>query len=451
MSNQGPWPPAGGTPDDPGTGQWPPQASWPPQGAWTPDPWAAQHPGAQPPQGAALDQTQQLNLPPYPGGPGYGPPAQGYAQPGYGAQGYEPQGYGTQGYGPQGYGAQGYGPPPMLAPTPAPRGRGWVPWTVAGVATLAVVAGAVLVWPALSGLLPGASSTTTTRAGGQPPTTAGRTTAVPSAGAVPAGVTACPAGTGTLAWGTVGDSWAVVCGQDADRPVRWQSRLGGQEQSTAAVTWDTAANRYVATLADGSRAWLAAAPAMVGRAAGGTVTLAGAAEQVWFGRPSLTGSAGPFGVALPKAEPRDQARYLSDLLSRSVADRAALQSAVVAVRECVRGGAGAYGSDITAIDTVTRNRQALLAAAETAPVDRLPDGVQVATQMQAFLALSARADGEFATWARAVNASGCGAGSDAEGRRLSDETGKAKEAFLQTWNTTIVPAYGVPSYTRETI
>jgi hypothetical protein len=339
----------------------------------------------------------------------------------------------------------------MLAPTPPARRKSWLPWAVAGVAALAVLAGGVLAWPALSGLVPGSAPSTTTPTVPAQPTTPGTTAKPSTPGAVPAGVTPCPGGTGTLAWGTVGDGWAVVCGTDADRPARWQSRLAGQEQSTTAVTWDTAANRYVATLADGSRAWLASAPAMVGRAAGGAVTAAAAADQVWFARPSLTGSAGPFGVALPKAEPRDQARYLSDLLSRSVADRSALQSAVVAVRECVRGGAGNYGPDITAIDTVTRNRQTLLAAAETAPVDRLPNGVQLATQLQTFLALSARADAEFATWARAVNASGCGAGSDAEGRRLSDETGKAKEAFLTTWNSTIVPAYGVPSYTRETI
>nr|NLI50718.1 hypothetical protein [Propionibacterium sp.] len=270
-------------------------------------------------------------------------------------------------------------------------------------------------------------------------------------GAVPAGVPGCPAGTGTLAWGVVAGGWAVVCGDDADRPARWQSRIGGREQTTSAVAWDSPANRYVATLDGGGRAWLASAPAMIGHAAGGTITYAGATEQLWFARPSLTGGAGPFGVPLPALDARDQARYLSDLLSRSTADRAALQEAVVAVRECSRGGAGSYGADITAIDTVTRNRQTLLAAAETAPVDRLPDGARLTTQLQTFLGLSVRADQEFAAWARTVNALGCGAGSDAEGRRLSDETGKAKVAFVEMWNSRIVPAYGVPSYTRDTI
>ena len=208
--------------------------------------------------------------------------------------------------------------------------------------------------------------------------------------------------------------------------------------------------RQVATFGDGSRAWLSSAPAMVGRAAGATITHGAAAEGSWFARPSLTADAGPFGVPLPKADAGDQARYLSDLLNRSAADRAALQQAVIAVRECSRGGVGSYGADITTIDTVTRNRQTLMAAAETAPVDRLPDGPRLATQLHAFLDLSVRADQAFAAWARAVNASGCGA-SDAEGVRLSEETGKAKEAFLQTWNSTIVPAYGVPSYSRETI
>jgi len=264
-------------------------------------------------------------------------------------------------------------------------------------------------------------------------------------------VPGCPNGSDTLAWGAVAGGWAVVCGEDADRPVRWQSRIGGREQTSEVVVWDSPANRYVVTLPGGERAWLASAPAMIGHANGGTITYAGAAEQTWFARPSLTAGAGPFGVALPRAEARDQARYLSDLLSRSTADRAALQEAVVAVRECTRGGPGSYGGDITAIDTVTRNRQTLLAAAETAPVDRLPDGAKITTQLQAFLALSVRADQEFAAWARAVNDSGCGAGSDAEGRRLSDETGTAKVAFLETWNTKVVPAYSVPAYSRDTI
>lgn len=362
-------------------------------------------------------------------------------------------------------------PPPVPYPPAAYQPQGFVPPTrprrgaLAAVAVLAAIVlvggGVVAAWWFLGRSAPppapaqppvtvaGAGSSATPAAPQSPQSPQSQP---PTAGALPAGLAACPAGTNPLAWATIpGGSWAVVCGSDADRPLRWQSSLGGERQDAQQVTWDAAVGRYTATLPDGSRAWLAATPAMVGRAAGDRITYAAAADGQWFTRPDRGPETGSFGIAPPRPEARDQARYLSDLLAHSTADRTRLTDAVTAIRSCSRGGAGNYAADVAAIEEVTRNRQALLAAAETAPVDQLPDGTLLLTQLHAFVGLSVRADQAFVTWAEAINAYGCNSASDEAGRNLSDQTGTAKEAFLATWNSRIAPAYGVPTYTRAQI
>ena len=283
----------------------------------------------------------------------------------------------------------------------------------------------------------------------------------PAAG--PAGLPQCPGGTIRLAFTVFDDGdWVLVCGIDAATPTAWRSRLGGQEQSSDRVSVQPASDGtggpggYTAALPESGSAWLSSAPAMAGRSDGsGHLGYSRAASgQIWFvwlGGATPQPSQGSYGVPVPAASAADQVRYLSQLLEQSAATRSSLETSVTSIRECRRGAGGDYTPDIAGIDAATRNRQQLLTALQTAPVDQIPGGTALVDQLHEALALSLQTDQWYAAWARSSTASGCAPLGEGGGLALSTATGKAKDAFVATWNSRIAPAYGVAPTARAKI
>ena len=154
---------------------------------------------------------------------------------------------------------------------------------------------------------------------------------------------------------------------------------------------------------------------------------------------------------MPAASAADQVRYLSQLLDQSAATRSSLEASVTSIRECRRGEGGDYAADVAGIDSAAANRQQLLTALQTAPVDLIPQGTALIDQLHEALSLSLQVDQWYAAWARSSTASGCAPLAEDGGRTLSDRTGKAKEAFVATWNGTIAPTYGVAQTVRAKI
>lgn len=283
-------------------------------------------------------------------------------------------------------------------------------------------------------VLPGATLASAAPAGG-----AGRPSQIP----------ACPAGTRELAWATFSSGWILVCRIDG-RPTVWVSSTGGVQRQSNSPEWDPGLLRFTTSFDDGSSGWLSWAPATAGWSGpDGAVTSQESVGVIWFvDLGGARATEGSFGVRAPDATADDQVRYLSAILEKSAATRADLASAVVAVRSCKKG-AGGYAHEVEVIDAVTLNRRDLLEAVRAAPVDKVPQGAALVSELGAALSASKKADEAYARWARAIHAQGCGAASEAEGAAMSAEAGRWKTAFAARWNSVIAPAFGVSAVTRE--
>lgn len=270
------------------------------------------------------------------------------------------------------------------------------------------------------------------------------------------GLPSCPSGSVQLAYATFPDGWVLVCGVDAGTPTQWYSSDSSGELSSTSVSFDATNYRYTASFPDGTSGWLNHTPGVFGHASGtGEILAQRSVGQIWFvaldsgNAPSATPSTGPFGVPLPQDTAEDQVRYLSALLQKSASARKTLQPAVIAVRDCQNGTNGDYSAAVATISSVTDNRRELLSALETAPVDKVPQGTTLVSELRSALTYSLRADEAYLAWATAVNSSGCGSGSEAAGTKNSKRAGAAKEIFVKRWNSQIASQFNAPRFTRE--
>ena len=274
------------------------------------------------------------------------------------------------------------------------------------------------------------------------------TSAPPASGNTPS----CPTDSVQLAFARFALGWVLVCGVRDDQPTLWRWSIDGTVAESRDVLYQEESSRFISTWQDDSWAWVSSAPAMVGQAdADGWLTASWAANEIWFVHLGTNmPTTGASGVTVPQATDADQVRYLSELLARSAAARAELVPAVDTLTGCKHGSrAGGYGGELATIESVAGNRSALLLALQTAPVDRVPDGVNLVNMLVAGLANSHEADLEFADWARQINQRGCPSGSSKAAVEASTRAGTAKTAFAKAWNETIAPRYGVPTVSRE--
>lgn len=345
----------------------------------------------------------------------------------------------------------------VQAPNGASSAGGIVAAIIAVLLVVGLAVAAVGLVPRALAQLPGSVVSTsapkaTTR------TTAPRTTPAPTAAksTVMAGrpgvLPACSSGASDLAWATFTHGWLSVCGQALGDPTQWRLSTGGVTLESEQVTFDSSLRRYTAFFSDDSTAWLSWAPAMVGWTdPDGTIVAQTSVTTIWFaGLGSQKPASGSFGVPVPTDTAADQVRYLSEIIAKSQAARADLTKAVVAVRAC-KLGVGGYASEVSTIEAVADNRYDLLDALESAPVDKVPDGVTLINELRQGLWFSYQADKAYLEWATAVDSLGCGAGSEADAKALSAEAGKWKTAFADRWNSTIAGAFGVPTVARENL
>lgn len=276
----------------------------------------------------------------------------------------------------------------------------------------------------------------------------------PSAG-LPSGAPSCPSGTTQLAFATFADGWVLVCGSTTTSPSQWYSSDSGRSFESSSVNYSDMYGRYTAQFGNGAYGWLNHMPAVYGRSTNGyQVDVQRSVGTIWFsgGGQGQTGSStGPFGIPAPGSSAADQVRYLSALLTKSAKARAELQPAVISVRDCERGDSGDYSTDVSVISSVADNRTQLLSALDSAPVDQIPNGTSLVTELRTSLQYSLSADNAYLAWAKTVNASGCGAGSEASGQAYSKKAGNAKTVFVNHWNSSIAPTYGVATVSRETL
>lgn len=281
----------------------------------------------------------------------------------------------------------------------------------------------------------------------------------------PAHLPVCPAGTVPLSWGTWEGGWVLFCGTDARTPTHAFAE-GIIDAASEDVDVASSGGGYCADVDGGQRLCAYASPATVELIGGdGTGTDGAGGDGAGGGRLQYSldsswtvgvgaGGAGQgqgaYGVDNPEATAADQVRYLSEILDRSAAARSDLITAVESLLACE---GTSFVGEILAIEAVTQNRRDLLAALDAAPVDRIDNGGDVISQLSESLGHSLQADIAFGEWARAVDSGGCGAGDQhrQDGVDSSGEAQRAKAVFVETWNTTIAPAYGVPTVSAAEI
>lgn len=263
----------------------------------------------------------------------------------------------------------------------------------------------------------------------------------------PETVPSCPVGASPLGWGVEGDDWVLVCGDRDGTPTTLRLQgFGGDDRTAADVHASDDENGHgVCGAVDGASVCFFANP--------GSVVVDGASERVQTGLTSAwqrgqddaSASSGAFGAQRPSGSAQSQVQYIVDVLERSKAARTTLQPAVDVFSSC---RTGQFSQARATLRTVTQNRQDLLAAISSAPVDRIEDGDRMMVQLRTALQASLDADKAYEQWADAIISSGCGAGSasfDAGNEHSVDAT-TAKQVFTGTWNTSIATRYGVATF-----
>lgn len=258
----------------------------------------------------------------------------------------------------------------------------------------------------------------------------------------PTGLPGCPSGSWPLSLSTWNGGWLLVCGTAAETPGSLVFSDG-----TRTITANSVSYLNGAYCGQAAEAKLCAyrSPALVTETPPGGSVIQHSATQNWFagvGGGGVGEGTGSYGVEAPDGNAADQLRYLDQILAKSKAARQTLSPSISDVRACK-----AVGSAITRIDAVTANREELLAALDSAPVDALPEGPRLVADLQHVLALSRDTDKAYAEWARAEKANGCSGGTSSPQWASAQAADKAvdgpKNAFVQYWNSQIAGKYSV--------
>lgn len=267
---------------------------------------------------------------------------------------------------------------------------------------------------------------------------------------VPSDLRTCPAGSWPISLSTYQGGWLLVCGTAADAPTSMLLSAGSDVTEVGSVTYrnggycGTAQARTIC----GYRS-----PAVVSvTTPDGTVTQHSADSNYFDGHGAGgTGQGnGSYGVETPDDNAKDQVRYLTEILEKSMAGRTNLQSGVDRVRTCTD-----LDGAISSFNDVLANRQELLDALDSAPVDAVPDGQGLTARLRDALQLSHDSDEVWLQWAQTEQANGCADGQDnplyQQVRSMNGDVAVAKQQFLAMWNQRIAPTYHVRTFTVSQI
>ncbi|MCL2803531.1 MAG: hypothetical protein FWD29_06220 [Micrococcales bacterium] len=274
-----------------------------------------------------------------------------------------------------------------------------------------------------------------------------------SAEQVPAtGIQPCPSGSWPISLAGWQSGWLRVCGTGPDQASHLayeDDRLG--EGAASAI--ENNGDGYCATLDSGTVTCVYRSPAVVtftdrtGRVDQRSVMVNAFAGQSSGGAGLGTGA---YGVQAPEDTDQDQVRYLVEILEKSSTARAKLGPAVSAAAACEN-----LSGQIATISSVADNRQELLDALRSTPVDQIPGGIELVSQLTRALDASLGADLAYLDWAQAKQDSGCapGAGKGDYDRAAGFDTvaTEAKKAFVENWNTNIAPRYRVSTFEEPQI
>ncbi len=160
--------------------------------------------------------------------------------------------------------------------------------------------------------------------------------------------------------------------------------------------------------------------------------------------PSTSTSANP-ATAAPDPAASAQANTVSTLLNSGSGSADVLNNAVNDVSNC-----GDIASDISEIQSVENQRQDEYAQAQSTPMNDLPNGAQVKSDLVQALHYSLVADQDYLNYANQMETSSCQSGSQAAAQAVDGQAVTYKNEFLSLWNP-IASEYGLPQLTVSSI
>ena len=267
---------------------------------------------------------------------------------------------------------------------------------------------------------------------------------------VPADVKTCPTGSWPISLSTFKAGWLLVCGTATGKPTVLSFSDGTTVSEATAVT--SQGDGYCATLEAGVVCAYRAPALITVTPQGGGVRQHSVAANYFtgYGQGGAGEGTGSYGVQAPDSTAKDQVRYLTQILQKSMTGRSNLNRAVTQVRTCTN-----LAEAITAMNSVTANREELLAALDSTPVDLVPDGSALVAKLRTALQLSHDSDLVWARWAQSEQVNGCSEGeANALYRQVTElnrGVSEAKDDFLSDWNTQIAAAHDAPTFSRSQI
>lgn len=267
--------------------------------------------------------------------------------------------------------------------------------------------------------------------------------------ALPSNIKTCPAGSWPISLSTYKGGWLQVCGVSSNQPTVIYLADGANIIEAGSVT---ARNGGYCGVAPIGQVCAFEAPAVVSISQNGKVTQHSASANYFDGRGA--GGAGigtgSYGVTAPSSTAKDQVRYLTQILQKSAAGRANLETAVNQVRTCTD-----LPGAVATMNGVVANRQQLLDALDSTPVDAIPNGAALVAQLRDALQKSHDSDLLWVKWAQAEQGNGCSDGENNPSFKQVDATleavASAKDIFVANWNSSIAPTYGVSKFTTSQI
>jgi len=258
----------------------------------------------------------------------------------------------------------------------------------------------------------------------------------------PGDLPACPADSDAISLSTWDSGWLLVCGTSASAPTYLAYEDGSDQGDAASVT--TSAGGYCGA-APAGMVCVYQAPAVV--TIGAVQHSVATNYFAGMGSGGAGQGTGSYDVAAPQDTAQDQVRYLVDILNKSKAQRAAIGAASQDVMNCTN-----LSSAVSQINGIAKNRQDLVAALSSTPVDQIPGGVDIVAKLRVALQASIAADQGWAQWGKSQQTSGCSPNEPQSLKNLENNTvTPAKLAFCDAWKTQIAQTYGVHAFTRDEI
>jgi hypothetical protein len=262
-------------------------------------------------------------------------------------------------------------------------------------------------------------------------------------------VKACPAGTFPLSLSTWNGGWLLTCGEKATAITKFIYADGSTHGTGNAMT--TQGGQSCGTDSTGVQVCVSASPAVVTFSPAGSSPTQHSADANYVVGKGFSGAGkgtGAYGLADPAINAASQVAYLNGILQQSQAARASIRTVIQNILKC-----GATQADVQSAQAVVAARTTELQALNTAPVDAVPGGAALLTQLRTVLQDSLTADQAYVTAANQVASGQCPDGKATYNaqKSLIDQITSEKGAFTDAWNGQIAPQYGTPTYTEDDI